>query len=119
MKKLIVLGLMVLMASGCFGAFYRSYTVSTTFETEYDAATLMGSAYAKGGFLKNDSTTTSVTVEFSVLGVDYGDNITVKPQETLGFDVFYVYKKVKTLANPAGVNYRLVIGINKIAVEGM
>ena len=124
MKKFLLFGIFVLMASSCFGAFYKSYEgtlTGATTEAIFDVAGSVGVIDAKGGYVKNDSTTSNLLLYFCMDGTNYGDVITIKPQELLDFDVFNRFRKIKidTVTTLETVAYRMVTGINKISIDGI
>jgi len=118
MKKIILaLGILGLLSSVCFGgAFYKAYEDTVTVETTLSIATDLGAVWAKGGYIVNDETTNVMTVEFSMDGTNYGDDIMVRGGEQLNFDVFVRFKKIK-ITPQTSVTYRCLSGVCEMSVE--
>jgi hypothetical protein len=124
MKKLLLFAVFVLMASSCFGAFYKSYEGTLTGNTTEAILTVaddVGVIQAKGGYIKNDSTVSNLLAYFLIQGATYGDRVTIKPQEIFDMNNFDRFKNIKldTVTTLETVAYRVVTGIQKTAIEGM
>jgi hypothetical protein len=85
---------------------YKAYKDTVSTSNIYYLESALG-RYASAGYLINDSTN-NITVNISVNGTFYGDDIVVLPNEAFNFNVFEIFKNLK-VSSTASSNYRLVV----------